>query len=150
MARTKSCAIQVQPDIEPPPKQATPPPPPPAMSAIQRIRNTLNRPSIFDNMDYTSDRTDDSDLDDSSAPRKTAFRLDSPRNSLALKTDYRRHEKRAFGTANAVPNSMTCPNCNAVYDAADLQVCSLFIPSRNHHLHFLLSSKSSTNCWTCS
>jgi len=128
MARTKSRAIQVQPDIEPPTKQATPPPPAPqAMSAVQRIRNTLNRPSIFENMDYTSDRTDESDLEDSSTLKKTGSRLASPRSGLASKTHYRRHEKGVFGTV--VHNSMTCPNCNAVYDAADLQVCSFSISS---------------------
>jgi len=129
MARTKSRAIQVQPDIDPPPKQATPPPPPPppAMPAVQRIRNTLNRQSIFENMDYTSNRTDDSDLEDSSTLKKSGSRLASPRSGLASKTHYRRHEKGVFGTA--VHNSMTCPNCNAVYDAADLQVCSFSIPS---------------------
>lgn len=119
MARTKSRAVQVHPDIEPPPNHLALAPA--AALGLCASPNGLkkNRRSLLEAVNFASKR-DEAYLENNLTP----MRNDSTAVSL---TPYHGSQSNYAKDAPKIDteSSMSCPNCNAGYDAADLQVCIL-------------------------
>jgi hypothetical protein len=132
MARTKSRTIQVHPEIEPPPNHLTLAPP--AAPALSASPNGLKkgRKSLLETVDFPSKR-DQTYLENNITPKRNVSMAVSPRSYHGSQNNYAKDAQNAETEA-----SMSCPNCNAGYDAADLQVCLLSFFFRNYwHTHVI-------------
>lgn len=116
MARIKSRAALLHPEIEAPPSHLTLAPP--AAPALSVTPNGLkkSRKSMLETVDYPSNRNEPY-LENNLPPKGNDSMALSPRSYHVPQGNYGKDT-----TATESPASMSCPNCNASYDAADLQV----------------------------